>query len=218
MSDNSFGGINFSDPESKSIFENHKKNMCDEFKTVNDSSFVLGFDVSKFDDKNGYIVKGTVKNIYNVGNLYLKYTASNPPTYGGNFSGSGLPHPSEEIAFENTPNRGVVPLVNGNFKFKLKYPNSYYINLGTVYVNPTVKVIVVDSNNKPLTNVEVLNLGEGIPFRTLSWPTSRNWNAGPLFYKNDNLPVRTQYEILLDSAYPSKNVMPKNFWGLKPAN
>jgi hypothetical protein len=222
MSDNSFASINFSDPQSKSIFQDHKEKMCQEYKNINYSGFVEGFEITKLKNEleSAFVVMGNVKNnMFNVNKqpIYLKYSAPNPPTYSSNFSGSGLPYPNEEIAFQNTPNRGVVPIVNGSFKFDLKYPSSYYINLGTVYIEPHVKVLIVDSNNNPLSNVETLNLGNGLPFRTLSWPTSRDWNKGALFYKNDNLPVRSQYKILLDSAYPSKNVMPENFWGLKPS-
>ena len=88
--------------------------------------------------------------------------------------------------------------------------------MGSVYIEPHVKLIVVDENNEPLTDVEIIRLGNGIPFRTLTWPSLRNWNKGPLFYENKDLPVRTQYQILVDSAYPDKNVMPSNFWGKKP--
>jgi hypothetical protein len=36
-----------------------------------------------------------------------------------------------------------------------------------------------------------------------------------LFYKGrDDLPIRTQEQILRDSGYPDKNIMPPNFWGL----
>jgi hypothetical protein len=74
----------------------------------------------------------------------------------------------------------------------------------------------VNKDNKNLSIVEVINLGEGIPFRTLTWPVQRDWNKGALFYKVDGLPVRTQNQILLDSAYPIVNKMPANFWGLTP--
>jgi hypothetical protein len=98
----------------------------------------------------------------------------------------------------------------------IKYPNSYYINMGTVYVEPNVKIILVDKDNKQIGKHRIISLGQGIPFRTLTWPRERNWNVGPLFYKVDDLPVRSQYQILVDSAYPSINKVPANFWGLDP--
>jgi hypothetical protein len=213
MSDNSFGGINFDDPQSKSIFKYHAEMMCPRYKTVNESGFVEGIKVTK--NNFVYYIEGEV-TMLSMKNVYIKYSACNPPTYNGSFTGSGLPFPSEDVAYENSPNRGVVEVVNGRFKFTIKYPNSYYINLGTVYVPPHVKIMLVDCNNEPLSEPQVIDLGEGIPFRTLTWPKERDWNKGSLFYDNKNLTVRTQYEILLDSAYPLQNTMPRNFWGTKP--
>ena len=214
MGDNSFSGINFDDPQSKSIFEEHAKLMNPRYKTANESGFVDNLRVSKKD--YDYYIEGRIQTS-NIQRFYVKYSAANPPTYNGSFTGSGLPFPSEDTAYENSPNRGVVEVINGEFKFTIKYPNSYYINLGTVYVPPHVKILLVDDDSKPVSEPQVIDLGNGIPFRTLTWPKDRNWNEGPLFYENKNLPVRTQYEILLDSAYPVTNTMPRNFWGTKPA-
>ena len=36
-SNNSFGGINFSDPNSKNIFEEHNAKMCQKWNTINKS-------------------------------------------------------------------------------------------------------------------------------------------------------------------------------------
>ena len=42
--------------------------------------------------------------------------------------------------------------------------------MGTVYVHPEVQIQVYDSNtNKPVSEIQHINLGEGIPFRTLSY-------------------------------------------------
>lgn len=218
MSDNSFASINFNDPESAQIFEYQSKMMCPQYKTLNESGFVVNIKVKNNESNNSLMVSGSV-NINSGSNLFIKYSAANPPTYNSNFTGSGLPYPSEDIAYENTPNRGVVPVVNGNFSFSIRVPNSYYINMGTVFVDPHVKLILVNKDNKQIGDVKVVEINDGvIPFRTLSFPTQRNWNEGSLFYKNDNLPVRTQNQILLDSAYPDTNKKITNFWGLKPSN
>ena len=62
-------------------------------------------------------------------------------------------------------------------------------------------------------------MGNGIPFRMLTYqqtPVTVSRDS-PNFYNGGfNLPVRTQEQILRDSAYPDKNTMPKNFWGLRP--
>lgn len=217
MSNNSFAGINFEDPNSKDIFEVMSETMCSEYKTKNESMFLDNLNVKKMDD-NSLVVSGNVDSNYQSEKLYIKYSACNPPTYNSSFSGSGLPFPNEDVAYQNTPNRGVVEVMNGKFEFSLRYPNSYYINMGTIYIPPHVKLIIVNSSNKQLGDVQDIVLGTGIPFRTLTWPEQRKWSEGPLFYKNNNLSVRTQYQILLDSSYPSINRVPDNFWGLKPPN
>ena len=215
MGDNSFAGINFDDNESKQIFETHQQTLCDEYKVINDSTFTVNLKITKY---NGvYILDGTYQG-YSMEQLFVKYSAASPPTYNSNFSGSGLPFPTEDIAFDNTPNKGVAEIVNGKFSFSMKYPNSYYINMGTVYIPPHVKLVIVNKDNIKVGDIQQVNLGEGIPFRTLTWPVQRKWSNGPLFYENKDLPVRTQYEILLASAYPDKNVMPKNFWGAAPSH
>jgi len=217
MSDNSFAGINFNDPESAQIFENHSRMMNPIYKNLNESGFVVSLKVKNNNLNNSFVISGKLDNSFG-SEKFIKYSASNPPTYNSNFSGSGLPYPTEEIAFENTPNRGVVPVINGEFTFSIRYPNSYYINMGSVLIEPHVKLILVNKDNKHIGETKTVGLGEGIPFRTLTWPIQRDWNKGPLFYKNDDLPVRTQYQILMDSAYPSINKVPPNFWGLKPSN
>ena len=218
-SNNSFGGINFSDPNSKNIFEEHNSKMCQKWNTINKSLEICDVVVMK-NDNNVFMVNGSLNGslnlLSNVEKLYIKYWASNAPTYSQSFSGSGLPYPNEDVAFQNSPNVGVVPVVNGKFSFSLSYPNSYYENMGTVYVPPQVKVKVCNNTNIAVSKIQQINLGEGIPFRTLSWSPKRDWNKGPMFYCNNNLPVRTQYQILVDSAYPTVNNVPKNFWGSMP--
>ena len=215
---NSFAGINVNDPETKDIFQEHAKQICPEFKTVNESSFIHDIQIIPNHHKNIYFTLYGKISLTTSSNLFVKYTAANPPTYNSNFSGSGLPYPNEEIAYQNTPNRGNVQVTKGQFIITLQYPNSYYINMGSTYIAPHIKLLIVDEKNTPLADVQNVNLGNGIPFRTLTWPSQRNWNEGPLFYKNDSLPVRTQNQILLDYAYPSTNEMPSNFWGTTPSH
>ena len=92
------------------------------------------------------------------------------------------------------------------------YPNDFLIkNAKTSFKN--IKKIHISSD---LSNVLVLKLGQGIPYRSLTWPRKRNWNIGPMFFCNNNLPVRNQEQILRDSAYPKVNEEASNFWGLIP--
>jgi hypothetical protein len=144
------------------------------------------------------------------------FYAANPPTLLHGFSGSGLPFPNATHAYENTPNIGkIMTDANGTFEFNLRYPNAYYAGLGTKYINP--HYYIKDCQNK---KVYLFKLGEGIPFRMLTYPTPENTkprvNVG--FYANGGreMPPRSQEQILRDSAYPLVNKMPENFWGKKP--
>ena len=221
MSNNSFAGINFNDPNSESIFRKHNDEMDPKWSHIIEKSFdTCDVSIIKSNDNNVYVVngvlKGDMKMLSYTEKIFIKYWAANSPTYNSSFSGSGLPYPNKMVAFENTENIGVAKVMNGKFSFSLRYPNSYYKELGTIYVPPQVKIKFCNDKNIKVSKVQEINLGEGIPFRTLTWPNQRNWNNGPMFYCNNNLPARTQYQILVDSAYPSKNKIPENFWGTMP--
>ena len=127
---------------------------------------------------------------------------------------------------DRTPNVGAVKAVNRKFEFRVKYPNSYYVGLGSLYVPPHVHFKVCENKNVDLNNIKSkgeyhsIQIDNGIPFRTLSYPAppSNNSRTGPMFYhcNKDKLEVRTQEDILRASGYPEENVMPDNFWGLRP--
>lgn len=160
------------------------------------------------------LISGTVQS--NTPNPMIMYWAANSPDYGTSFSGSGLPFPNPEIAYNQTNNSGQVQADNKTFSFKIKYPNAYYVGLGTLYVPPHVNIKVVEpgSPDKYIT----IQIDEGIPFRTLTYPSppSKNPRISPMFYSLHAEEVRTQEQILRDGAYPAVNKMPDNFWGLKP--
>jgi len=187
--------------------------MCDNWKNDYSSKFVC--DGVVLDSGEGeYIVKGYLSSAKN---STILFWAPNPPTYTQSYSGSGLPYANPNMAYENTPNRGAVKATNGKFEFRVKYPNSYYVGLGTVYVEPScqVKICGTNSDNK----IHTIKLGNGIPFRMLTYPPSFKTIAreNAHFYDGrDKMPVRTQEKILRDSGYPIENNMPKNFWGTTP--
>ena len=171
------------------------------------------------DKLNGdIVVQGTVTNP-NVNKIM--FWAAAPPTYGTSFSGSGMPYPDALVAFDRTPNRGSVNVVNGLFKFRIKYPNAYYAGLGTLYIPPHVNLRLcqagLDENHRSNRKVSVV-VDDGIPFRTLTYPAppSKKPRISPMFYCEPSHGARTQETILRQSGYPSKNVMPDNFWGKRP--
>lgn len=215
FSGNSFGY------DSKSVFKYRDTAMCDDWRRVSEDYLLCNFEI--FNNPYGnYVVNGTTKNIISQINtatpIYAKYWASNKPTYSESYAGSGLPYPNEHEALQNSVNQGMVKVEDGKFSFNLDYPNSYYKDMFKTYVPPQVNIQFVDTNQKNISKVYTIKLGNGIPFRSLTWPRKRDWNRGPMFYCNNNLPVRTQAQILKDSAYPCTNQEPPNFWGLNPPN
>lgn len=168
---------------------------------------------------NGDIKITGVVNAFNVNKVM--YWAAAPPTYGTSFSGSGLPYPDPITAYENTPNRGSANVVNGQFSFNIKYPNAYYIGLGTLYVPPEVNIKLCQSDLPENCDSNVkfsIKVDAGIPFRTLTYPAppSNKPRNSPLFYCEPWHGARTQEEILRSAGYPEVNKTPDNFWGLKP--
>jgi hypothetical protein len=168
---------------------------------------------------NGDIKISGVVNDMNVNKIM--FWASAPPTYGTSFSGSGMPYPDPLTAFDRTPNRGSVNVVNREFSFTVKYPNAYYIGLGTLYVPPHVNIkfcqVGIPENSEFNKKVSI-QVDEGIPYRTLTYPAppSKKPRVSPLFYCEPWHGARTQEEILRGAGYPEVNKTPDNFWGTKP--
>jgi hypothetical protein len=160
-----------------------------------------------------YVVKGMTRSFGS--SAKLLFWAANPASRGYSCAGSGLPYPSAEMAFEDTPNRGVVHINNGYFEFRVHFPNAFYASLGTRYVEPCVFVKVCEEGRE--SPIQSIVLGNGIPFRTIDHPKER-YQKGVMFYHGrDALPHRSQEQILRDSAYPEKKNgvfdVPANFWG-----
>lgn len=213
-----FAAINFNDPLSREVFHYRDENMCSKWKEVDEPLQDVKLKILK-NMAGSFVIKGQYEDsilLRSSGDAYVKYWAANPPTYGDSYSGSGLPYPNPAVAYENSPNIGVIKCSGNEFEFRLVYPNSYYKNMGTVLVPPQVRFHFTDASGKKISKIHTLKLSEGIPFRTLTWPPQRDWNKGPLYYCNNNLPVRTQAQILRETSYPALNVTPNNFWGLKP--
>ena len=147
------------------------------------------------------------------------FWAANPPDYNTSFSGSGLPFPSPEIAFEDTKNIGSVEAKNGVFKINIYYPNAYYVALGSLYIPPHIHLKICEEGYDKYFSIKI---GAGVPYRTLTHPAppSINFRVSPSFYTNENLTVRSQEKILRDSRYPEYNTIPpeipNNFWGKRP--
>ena len=163
------------------------------------------------------LVQGEVKS--NTSDPTIVYWAPNPPTWSQSYTGSGLPYHDSIQAYQKSPNVGAVKAVNRKFEFRIKFPNSYYVGLGSLYVPPVVhfKICEEGSDGK---KYHTIDLGNGIPYRTLTYPSppSNRPRNSPMFYHcgKNKLQVRTQEQVLRDSGYPEDNKMHDDFWGLKP--
>ena len=177
----------------------------------------LTLDMIREDEKNkeyDLIVNGVVNELVDDGEIH--YIAAAPADHRYSFHGSGLPFANPTQAFMHTQNKGTVNVgVDGAFIIKLRHPNSYYVDLGNKLIPPTLTIHYYTGGERRVTEVQV---AKQIPYRLLNHPRSETYSRdSPMFYKGtDQLPVRTQEQILRDSGYPVKNVIPNDFWGLKP--
>ncbi len=211
MSQTNFAGISFGYDADK-IFKERDEKMCSRWKCSNAQYMDCVLDI-KYNSNGDFLIDGRTDLS---GVSFVRYWAAAPPTYSLSFSGSGLPYPNEEVAFEKTPNQGVAKVEGGKFQISLEYPNSYYDKMLKELVQPEVKFVFCEKSGNNIGDVHAVKLGNGIPFRTLTYPMKRDWNIGPLFYCNNNLPVRNQEQILRASGYPAVNKEPINFWGKMP--
>lgn len=160
----------------------------------------------------------TVKGKTNEPGKLVMYWAANPAHKNYSFSGSGLPYASPEQAFDRSPNVGAVKTdENGKFEFKVKSPSAYYVGLGSLYIPPQVHIKVCGGSRQD--TFDTIQLGDGIPYRTLTSPAppGKNPRDSPLFYKM-KLPIRGQESILRSAGFNPSQGVPDNFWGLKPPN
>ena len=213
-----FGGISTGN-KSQEVFVYRDSQMCNKWNSHDENYKMCQFKVAN-NPYGNFKITGSIKDLLlkvsNTTAIYAKYWASNKPTYSESYTGSAIPFPNEKLAFEGTDNKGLIKILNSRFEIVLDYPNSYYSDFGTKYVPPQVNIKFVDENNQDISKVYTIKLGNGVPFRSQSWTKKRDWRDGPMFYYNPDLPIRTQEQILIDSAYPCTNQEPDNFWGLTP--
>lgn len=141
----------------------------------------------------------------------IRYKAVAPPDYRGSFTGSALPFPNEEFAFQHSPNVGALKVSRATRRFTitLDMPNSYYAPNGKDLIPPYVDVLYeIKESAAPFVTRIYLTKGRVLN-RSLTYHENR---TSPLFY-NASLPVRTQEQILRDSGF---QVDRSTFWGKRP--
>lgn len=140
----------------------------------------------------------------------LQYLAAKPADARYSFAGAGLPYACQEQAWHSSPTQGVIQ--DHQFELRLPYPNAFYAALGSARIPPAVFL-------RTETQQDQIVLPDVYPHRLLTHAAERQ---DATFYGNATaLPVRTQEQILLDSAvYCPAHISsppPTSFWGLRPA-
>jgi len=135
-------------------------------------------------------IQGQVKNA----SMYRKMMviAPNPIDRMTNYSGSGLPFPCSEIAFENTPNKHIISS-DGNFSVTFRYPNSFYLPNGVDKMkSPIYFVLYLPGSDVNHTKFELHDL---CALRTL---TNRAARKGPEFYASKDylLPIANAETVM----------------------
>ena len=138
-------------------------------------------------------ITGSVKNnaLYNS----VVINAANPIDRMTNYSGSVLPFPNYEIAFENTPNIHKVDS-SGTFNISFKYPNSFYMPDGINKIIPSIYFVITDGTNGANNSFRIqYELHDIVALRTL---VNRSARKNPEFYaaKDYILPIDTAENVM----------------------
>lgn len=156
-----------------------KEYFNDDHENKDHQDFVVNYIVHKLDkpvlefnsqEFSGRVMYNADSGIYNidgqfigVNNATVKYWSANPITRNYSYSGSGLPYPNPETAYENTPNQGYVLLDNdGRFSIKVDNPSGYYVRQGKILLKPHVHFKVLGSSK-----VFTITIADSFPYRSL---------------------------------------------------
>jgi hypothetical protein len=149
------------------------------------------FNITFNSDHSILKIDGSIKN----NTLYkdVIIIAPNPINRMSNYSGSGLPYPNYEIAFENTPNIHKIE-VSGIFNISFKYPNSFYMPDGINKIKPSIYFIFNTIDNKSFRLQYELR-----DINTLRTLVNRSSRKNPAFYgaKDSILPIATAEKVML---------------------
>lgn len=159
-------------------------------------------------DHSKYDIIINIHTKQNIDNNTLYFIAPNPPDYRTSYSGSALPFFNKEQAFDNTSNKGKVLFKNKKASFGIKYPNSYYHDLGNTQVVPHVDLLYSINGKEYIYSYKLSD--NPIPYRSLTHPYTR---TSPLFYKpKTEKTVASQSKLLCETAYPLRNTSITDFW------
>ena len=149
-------------------------------------------------------VSGNVRNPAEFTRMLV--IAPNPIDRISSYSGSGLPWPCPNIAFDNTPNKALIDST-GAIDVVFNYPNSYYTNDQLNRIEPSVFFILQKGGGVDPVFVRIPlddMYADILALRTL---THRPGRTGPEFYsKKDVLvpPMTAEKVMLTMKQYKAK--------------
>jgi len=126
---------------------------------------------------NDIYIKGSIINPENYKNMFI--IAPSPLNKNSSYSGSALPFPNSDIAFENTKNNYIIKN-DGLIDTIFKYPNSFYDIDGKTKIVPSI-FFILDKNKI------VYNLPDLYKLKTLNDRFKYNDTYNPFFYDKDRL-------------------------------
>lgn len=137
---------------------------------------------------NNVKIMGAINNP----NLYKKRILTAPAPHNSimSYSGSFLPFPNQEIAFENTKNLYIID-INGIINANFTYPNSYYSPDGYSKIRSPIILIIDDTKI-------IYELDDLCPLKTIR----DRVRGDPRFYavKEILLPVSTAEQNMINYA------------------
>jgi len=159
----------------------YKNQMLSEHEKIDyiDSNIIYETqgNVRKFysNDIEGTITYDMKKDIFTIigttSSDRVEYFAANPLWKNYSYSGSGLPYPNWEIAYDRTINHG---FIGDKFNITLYHPSEYYINQGKTLLKPHVHFKFLN-NQKIIT----LIIADYLPYRSLkNLPTQPDRTIG----------------------------------------
>ena len=148
----------------------------------------------------------------------VEYMAASPPDARASFSGSGLPFMNPDQAFSGTPTKGIIHVSSeGEFEITVVEPNSYYVDLGSTLVEPSLYIRYKSLGE---FKTERLTIGAPIAYRTLTYATATDGGVArsnaDFYVMAREVDARTQEQIINDSEYTGR--YQERFWGITPPN
>lgn len=146
-------------------------------------------------DDNTITIHGNVKAPEDYNKMVL--IAAHPIDRMISYSGSGLPWPCPEFAFEDTPNYVEIQS-NGIIFAKFKYPNSYYLHNAIDKIPPSLFLRLSKDGMDPIVIRMEIPQDPMLNMRSLTHRMRRH-NEGPLFYNTHDYmnPIPSSSEAVM---------------------